>query len=49
MLDGPYILDVIVTAGRASAAKALAPGLAKKLDARLRLALNPYAVACVDA
>ena len=40
VLDGPYILDVIVTAGSASAAKALAPGLAKKLDARLRLALK---------
>lgn len=38
--DGPYILDVIVTAGRASTAEALAPKLAKKLDARLRLALD---------
>jgi hypothetical protein len=38
--DGRYVLDVIVTAGSASAAEALAPSLAKKLDARLRLALK---------
>jgi hypothetical protein len=37
---GRYVLDVIVTAGTASAATALAPKLAKKLDARLRLALK---------
>jgi hypothetical protein len=36
--DGRYVLDVIVTAGTASAAEALAPKLAQKLDARLRLA-----------
>jgi hypothetical protein len=40
VLDGRYVLDVIVSAGDASAAKALAPKLAKKLDARLRLALR---------
>ena len=39
-VDGRYVLDVIVTAGSASTAKALAPKLAKKLDARLRLALK---------
>jgi len=38
--DGRYVLDVTVTAGSAAAAKALAPPLAKKLDARLRLALE---------
>jgi hypothetical protein len=38
--DGRYVLDVIVTAGTASAAQALAPKLAKKLDARFRLALE---------
>jgi len=38
--EGRYVLDVIVSAGTASAAKALAPKLAKKLDARLRLALR---------
>jgi hypothetical protein len=38
--DGRFIVDVIVTAGTAAAAEALAPGLAKKLDARLRLALR---------
>jgi hypothetical protein len=37
--DGHYVLEVTVSAGSASAAKALAPKLAKKLDARLRLAL----------
>ena len=37
---GRYVLDVIVTAGTPSAATALAPKLAKKLDARLRLALE---------
>ena len=36
--DGPYVLDVIVTAGVADTAEALAPQLAQKLDARLRLA-----------
>ncbi len=36
--DGRYVLDVIVTAGAASAAQALAPKLAQKLDARFRLA-----------
>jgi hypothetical protein len=36
--DGRYVLDVIVTAGTASTAQALAPTLAKKLDARFRLA-----------
>jgi hypothetical protein len=36
--DGPYVLDVIVTAGAAETAEALAPQLAQKLDARLRLA-----------
>jgi hypothetical protein len=36
--DGRYILGVIVTAGTASAAEALAPKLAGKLDARFRLA-----------
>ena len=40
VLDGRYILDVIVTAGTPGAARALAPKLAKKLDARLRLALR---------
>jgi len=35
--DGRYVLDVIVTAGTASTAEALAPKLAKKLVARLRL------------
>lgn len=39
-VEGRYVLDVIVTAGSASAAEALAPKLAKKLDARLRLALE---------
>ena len=37
--DGRDVLEVTVSAGSASAAKALAPKLAKKLDARLRLAL----------
>lgn len=36
--DGPYVLDIIVTAGVASTAEALAPQLAAKLDARLRIA-----------
>src|SRR5215831_6080984 len=36
--DGRYVLDVIVTAGVASTAEALAPALATKLDARFRLA-----------
>ncbi|HEU5243064.1 MAG TPA: hypothetical protein VFU33_01570 [Gaiellaceae bacterium] len=36
--DGRYVLDVIVTAGDAAAAEALAPQLAAKLDARFRLA-----------
>jgi opacity protein-like surface antigen len=36
--DGRYILDVIVTAGDASTAEALAPVLAQRLDARFRLA-----------
>jgi hypothetical protein len=36
--DGRYVLDVIVTADTADAAEALAPTLAKKLDARFRLA-----------
>lgn len=36
--DGRYVLDVIVTAGTASIAQALAPQLAQKLDARFRLA-----------
>lgn len=40
LVDGRYILDVIVTAGSASTAEALAPKLAQKLDARLRLALR---------
>lgn len=40
VLEGRYVLDVIVTAGTPAAAKALAPKLAKKLDARLRLALK---------
>jgi len=40
VLEGRYILDVIVTAGTPAAAAALAPKLAKKLDARLRLALQ---------
>lgn len=38
--DGHYVLDVTVAAGGASTAKALAPKVAKKLDARLRLALK---------
>jgi hypothetical protein len=38
--DGRYVLDVIVTAGDAATAEALAPELAKKLDARFRLARN---------
>lgn len=38
--DGRYVLDVIVTAGSPAAAEELAPKLAKKLDARLRLALR---------
>ena len=37
---GRYVLDVIVTAGDASIAEDLAPKLAQKLDARLRLALK---------
>ena len=36
--DGRYVLDVIVTAGDAATAEALAPKLAGKLDARFRLA-----------
>ena len=36
--DGRYVLDVIVTAGNAADAEALAPTLAAKLDARFRLA-----------
>jgi hypothetical protein len=40
VLEGRYVLDVIVSAGSASAARALVPKLAKKLDARLRLALQ---------
>jgi hypothetical protein len=40
VVEGRYVLDVIVTAGSASTAKALAPRLAKTLDARLRLALK---------
>jgi len=36
--DGRYVLRVIVTAGTASVAEALAPQLAQKLDARFRLA-----------
>jgi hypothetical protein len=36
--DGPYVLDIIVTAGVADTAEALAPQIAQKLDARLRLA-----------
>jgi hypothetical protein len=36
--DGRYVLSVIVTAGTASDAVALAPTLAERLDARLRLA-----------
>jgi hypothetical protein len=36
--DGRYVLRVIVTAGTASVAQALAPQLAQKLDARYRLA-----------
>lgn len=36
--DGRYVLEVIVTAGTASLAETLAPELAKKLDARFRLA-----------
>lgn len=35
--DGRYVLDVIVTAGDAAAAEALAPTLAARLDARFRL------------
>ena len=35
--DGRYVLEVIVTAGAASTAQALAPKLARKLDARFRL------------
>ena len=35
--DGRYVLDVIVTAGTASVAEALAPNLAQKLVARFRL------------
>ena len=38
--DGRYVLDVIVTAGTVATAEALAPKLAKMLDARLRLALE---------
>jgi hypothetical protein len=37
--DGRFIVDVIVTAGTPAEAEALAPKLAKKLDARLQLAL----------
>jgi hypothetical protein len=40
VLEGRYVLDIIVTAGSASFAEALAPKLAKKLDTRLRLALR---------
>jgi hypothetical protein len=38
--DGRYVLDVIVTAGAAATAETLAPQLATRLDARLRLALE---------
>jgi hypothetical protein len=40
--DGRYVLSVIVTAGTASDAVALAPTLAQKLDARLRLARSGH-------
>ena len=40
VVDGRYVLDVIVTAGDASIAEDLAPTLAQKLDARLHLALQ---------
>ena len=39
-VEGKYVLEVIATAGTPSIATALAPGLAQKLDARLRLALG---------
>lgn len=39
-VSGKYILEVIATAGDPSIATALAPTLAKKLDARLKLALR---------
>lgn len=39
---GRYVLDVIVTAGTASAAQALAPELAETLDARFRLAARGH-------
>lgn len=38
--DGHYVLEVTVSAGKASAAKSLGSKLAKKLDARLKLALK---------
>ncbi len=38
MLDGDYLLDVSIGAGSAAAAKRLVPGIAQKLDQRLRLA-----------
>jgi hypothetical protein len=40
--DDHYVLQVEVSAGTASAARALAPKLAKELDARLRLALKGH-------
>lgn len=40
IVEGKYVLQVQVSAGTATAAKALAPKLAKKLDARLKLALK---------
>ena len=39
-VEGRYVLEVIATAGTPSIATALAPTLAKKLDARLKLALR---------
>jgi hypothetical protein len=39
-VEGKYVLGVQASAGTAATAKALAPTLAKKLDARLKLALK---------
>lgn len=40
ILEGKYVLQAQVSAGTAAAAKTLAPKLAKKLDARFKLALK---------
>jgi hypothetical protein len=42
ILEGNYVLQAQVSAGTAAATKALAPKLAKKLDARFKLALKGH-------